>query len=71
MRFQVLSVRFHEFQVISQTNNIALAKCVCCSKPRFAVFKITNSSRIFFYHGFDETHAQKVFSSLVSHIKIQ
>ena len=71
MKFKILSVQFHDFQIVQQMNNFALAKCNCCSKSRFAVYKISEKNRFFYYHGFDQKYAQKLFSSLVSRFNSQ
>jgi hypothetical protein len=71
MKYQIIGVRFHEFQIIKQQDNITLARCSCCKQPRYAVFKITNLHRIFYYHGFDQKYAEKIFSSLISRINLQ
>jgi len=59
---QILNVRYHDFKQVQIQNNIVLAKCVCCSKPRYAVIGDKN----FFYHGYDGQYANKLFSSLSS-----
>jgi hypothetical protein len=71
MKIQIIGVRFHEFQVIKQRNNVFLAKCNCCSKARWAVFVTNNNNRMFWYHGHDQQYAQKLFSSLVSRFNSQ
>ena len=71
MKIQILNVRYHDFQIIQQRDNIILAKCNCCPKSRWAVFKAINSYRTFYYHGYDLQYAQKLFSSLISKSQIQ
>ena len=71
MKFQVLNVRYHDFQIINQTNSFVFARCVCCKQSRYAVFKIANSHRFFYYHGYDSEYAQKIFSSLVKRFNSQ
>ena len=71
MKFKILSVQFHDFQIINQANNFVLARCTCCSKARFAVYKILERSKMFYYHGYDLQYAQKLFSSLVSKSQVQ
>ena len=71
MKFQVIGVRYHNFMPIRQQNDIVLAKCNCHSPPRYAVYRIINSSRQFIYHGFDKAYAEKLFNSLVSRSQVQ
>ena len=59
-----LNVQYHDFQVVKQLNNVVLAKCGCCSPPRWGVFLVNNGNRIFYYHGYDLQYAHKLFSSL-------
>jgi len=65
MRFQVIGIRYHEFQTVKQVGNVVLAKCVCCQNSRYAVFKISLTNRYFYYHGYDYEYAFKTFNSLV------
>jgi len=60
---QVLGVKFHDFQIIEQKNNVVLAKCSCCSPPRWGVFVANNDNKIFRYHGYDQAYARRLFSS--------
>ncbi len=55
----------HNFQPIKIQNNVMLARCNCCTKPRYAVFISDGKSRIFKYHGFDEQYARNLFNFLV------
>ena len=66
MKTKILNVVYHEFKPIRQEGNVVLAKCNCCSKPRYAVFVANNGDRNFFYHGYDNEYAKKLFSSLSS-----
>ena len=59
-------VIYHNFQVIKAINNIVLAKCNCCSKPRYGVFVSSNSSREFWYHGYSYEEAVRTFNFLIS-----
>jgi len=56
----------HDFQVIRIVNNIALAKCRCCSNPRIVVFATKKDSREFYYHGYDLQYAENLFNFLIS-----
>jgi L-rhamnose mutarotase len=71
MKFQIIGVTYHTFKPIKIQNNVVLAKCDCCSVPRYAVFISNDKSRIFKYHGYDENYAKKLFSSLVSRFNSQ
>ena len=71
MKIQIIGVKFHDFQIVNQANNFVLARCTCCSKARFAVYKISERSKMFYYHGFDEVYAKKLFSSLISKSQVQ
>jgi len=51
MKIQIIGVKFHDFQIVNQANNFVLARCTCCSKARFAVYKISERSKMFYYHG--------------------
>jgi len=62
MKFHAIS---HNFVLIKQLNNIVLARCTCCSTPRFAVFAVNKSDRMFWYHGLDREEAERTFSFLV------
>jgi hypothetical protein len=64
-KYQVIGVKFHDFQIVQQRDNIILARCSCCKTPRFAVFKVINSHRFFYYHGYDQQEALKIFNSLI------
>jgi len=64
VRFGVLNVKFHDFQPSQQLNNVVLAKCSCCLPARFAVFVANNGHKNFYYHGYDASYAQKLFSAL-------
>jgi len=64
MRSAILNVVYHNFETIRQVNNVVLAKCNCCSPPRWGVFLVNNGNRIFYYHGYDEQYARRLFSSL-------
>ena len=66
MKVQTIGVKYHNFQSVSQVNNIVLAKCDCCTPSRWGVFEIINSHKQFFYHGYDEQYAKKLFSSHTS-----
>jgi len=65
MKIQIIGVKFHDFQIVQQMNNFALAKCNCCPKSRWAVFKISEKNRFFYYHGYDQQEALKTFNSLI------
>jgi len=65
MKFKVLSVKIHDFVPVKQVGNVVLAKCVCCQIPRFAVYKISEKNRFFYYHGNDFEYAQRTFNFLV------
>jgi len=54
MAIKVIAVRYHDFEPVKQIGNIVLAKCRCCKSPRYAVYKISDKSRIFIYHGYDK-----------------
>ena len=71
MGVRILNVRYHDFIPVKQFNNVVLAKCRCCQMPRYAVYKIENSARIFIYHGYDRQYAEKLSNSLVSRSQIQ
>jgi len=71
MGVRVIAVKYHDFMPIKQLNNVVLAKCRCCQMPRYAVYKLENSSRQFVYHGYDRQYAEKLFNSLVSRSRIQ
>jgi len=58
-------VIMHDFQVIRIVNNIALAKCRCCQKPRYAVYLALKGSQEFWYHGLSYEEALKTFNFLV------
>ena len=63
MRSAILVV-YHNFEPVKEANNVVLAKCNCCSTPRFAVFAVNDGRRTFYYHGYDASYAQKLFSAL-------
>jgi hypothetical protein len=67
----VIGVQYHNFQIFQQKNNVVLAKCNCCSIPRWGVFVVSDKDKIFHYHGYDAKYAQKLFSSLASHSQSQ
>jgi hypothetical protein len=71
MRFQVIGIRFHEFQTVQQVGNVVLAKCNCCKQSRYAVFKVSEKNRFFYYHGYDYEYAFKTFNSLIRFQQIQ
>ena len=71
MGIKVISVRYHDFEPVHQSNNVVLAKCKCHNPPRYAVYRIINSSRQFIYHGYDKAYTEKLFLSLVSKSQIQ
>ena len=62
----MVGVKFHNFQLVKEVNNTVLAKCDCCSTPRWGVFVINNGDKIFHYHGYDSDYAYKLFSTLSS-----
>jgi len=64
MRLAVLNVKFHDFQVMNTSKNVVLAKCNCCSPPRWGVFVANNGHKNFYYHGYDEAYARRLFHSL-------
>jgi len=66
MRLAVLNVKFHDFEVVRQLDNLVLAKCSCCSPPRWGVFVTSDKHKNFYYHGYDEAYAQRLFSSISS-----
>jgi len=66
MRLSILNIKFHDFEVVRQSNNVVLAKCNCCTPTRWGVFVANNGNRIFYYHGYDEQYARRLFSSLSS-----
>ena len=55
----------HNFVPVKQVNNVVLARCNCCSTPRWAVYLALRGSQEFWYHGFDEQEAIKTFNFLV------
>jgi len=55
----------HSFVPVKQVNNVVLAKCTCCQIPRWGVFIAVKNDRIFRYHGFSETEAERTFDFLV------
>ena len=55
----------HSFQPVKIEGRVVLAKCNCCSTPRWAVYLSLRKSREFYYHGFDEQEAQKTFEFLI------
>jgi len=59
-----LNVQYHSFQTTKQLNNVVLAKCSCCSPPRWGVFVVNDDNKIFRYHGYDSQYAVKLFYSL-------
>ena len=59
-----LNVKFHDFEVVRQSNNVVLAKCSCCTPSRWGVFVANNGHKNFYYHGYDEAYAQRLFSAL-------
>ena len=63
MRSAILVV-YHNFEPVKEANNVVLAKCNCCSTPRFAVFAVNDGRRTFYYHGYDGEYARKLFYSL-------
>ena len=71
MKVQTLGVQYHNFQQIQIKNNVVLAKCNCCSKPRYAVFDVITDDRNFYYHGHDSQFAQKLFSQLANSQQFQ
>ena len=71
MAIKVIAVRYHNFISIKQIGDIVFAKCDCHNPSRYAVFRISNSSRQFIYHGYDRQYAEKLFNSLVSRSRIQ
>ena len=71
MKIKVISVKYHDFEPIRQSNNVILAKCKCHNPPRYTVFKIENSHRQFYYHGYDAKYAEKLFNSLISKSQVQ
>jgi len=66
MRLSILNIKFHDFEEIKTQNGVVLAKCSCCLPARFAVFVANNGHKNFYYHGYDEAYAQRLFSSLSS-----
>ena len=60
----ILNVKFHDFKAVELQNNVVLAKCNCCSPPRWGVFVANNGHKVFYYHGYDEAYAQRLFSAL-------
>jgi len=64
MRLSILNTKFHSFEEIKTQNGLVLAKCNCCSTPRFAVFVANNGHKNFYYHGYDEAYARRLFHSL-------
>jgi len=71
MKYQVIGIRYHEFQTVKQVGNVVLAKCNCCPKSRWAVFKISEKNRFFYYHGYDQQEALKTFNSLIRFQQVQ
>jgi len=65
MRSAILVV-YHNFEPVKEANNVVLAKCNCCSTPRWGVFVANNGHKIFRYHGYDGEYARRLFSSLSS-----
>jgi len=62
MKFHAIS---HNFVPVKQVNNIVLARCTCCRQSRWGVYVSLRNSQEFWYHGFDETEARKVFEFLI------
>ena len=71
MAIKVIAVRYHNFISIKQIGDIVLAKCDCHDPPRYAVYKLENSSKQFVYHGYDAQYAEKLFNSLISRSRVQ
>jgi len=61
MRSAILNVVYHNFETIRQVNNVVLAKCSCCTPPRWGVFVTSDKHKIFYYHGYDFDYAKKLF----------
>ena len=76
-RFVVLSVTFHQWNVIKNVNNVVLLKCTCCERERIGVAeqrekerykngtKETSVELTFWYHGYDINYAEQLFNKLV------
>jgi len=76
-RFIVLSVTFHQWNVIKNVNNVVLLRCTCCEQQRIGVAeqrekerykngtKETSVELTFWYHGYDINYAEQVFNRLV------
>jgi len=62
----ILNVKLHDFEPVKEANNMVLAKCSCCNPFRWGVFVANNGHKIFYYHGYDEQYARKLFYSLSS-----
>ena len=71
MGIRNFTVRYHDFKPVQVRNNIVLARCNCCSVPRYAVFIVKKDSREFWYHGYDNEYAQKLFNFLVSKSQVK
>ena len=65
------AVRYHNFVPIKKIGNVVLARCDCCSKPRYAVFIIKRDNREFKYHGYDLQYAENLFNFLVSKSQVK
>ena len=55
----------HSFQPVKIEGRVVLAKCNCCSTPRWAVYLSLRKSREFYYHGLSEEEAERTFNFLV------
>ena len=71
MKYQVIGIRYHEFQTVKQVGNVVLARCVCCQSSRYAVFIANEKNRFFYYHGYDQQEALKTFNSLIRFQQVQ